>query len=105
MRPEPLPDAPPDALRRGDAAHLMRALGAQGEQTLRLFEAMRQALGEAMEVRYLEEVNPPRCHLLDLGSLNGTYVNDKRVRSATLKNGDLIAAGTERVKTLRALPY
>lgn len=87
MRPEPLPDAPPDALRRGDAAHLMRALGAQGEQTLRLFEAMRQALGEAMEVRYLEEVNPPRWELGHVGWFEEYWIarNPERWRGAAAR--------------------
>jgi serine/threonine-protein kinase len=42
---------------------------------------------------FLIEVNPPRCRLLDLNSRNGTSVNNVRVESADLKNGDEISAG------------
>jgi eukaryotic-like serine/threonine-protein kinase len=36
---------------------------------------------------------PPHCHLVDLGSTNGTKVNGLRVGRATLRDGDEIAAG------------
>ena len=39
------------------------------------------------------EVNPPECHLIDLESTNGTFVNGKRVRQAMLNDGDLIQVG------------
>jgi serine/threonine-protein kinase len=42
---------------------------------------------------FLIEVNPPRCELRDLGSTNGTYVNDRRVDRVRLNPGDRIAAG------------
>ncbi len=42
---------------------------------------------------FLIEVNPPRCELRDLGSTNGTYVNNNRVAKVRLESGDLIAAG------------
>jgi len=42
---------------------------------------------------FLLEVNPPRCRLLDMGSHNGTYVNDRRVTVADLHDGDKIRAG------------
>lgn len=41
----------------------------------------------------LLEVRPPRCVLTDLGSTNGTKVNDRRVRHAELADGDLIRVG------------
>jgi hypothetical protein len=44
-------------------------------------------------VHFKIEVNPPHCTLLDMGSTNGTYVNEERVDSADLKDGDLIRAG------------
>ena len=36
---------------------------------------------------------PPHCHLVDLGSTNGTKVNGLRVGRAVLRDGDEIAAG------------
>ena len=36
---------------------------------------------------------PPLCHLVDLGSTNGTKVNGLRVGQVTLREGDVIAAG------------
>ena len=42
---------------------------------------------------FLIEVNPPQCELRDLGSTNGTFVNNIRVDRARLNSGDLVAAG------------
>jgi serine/threonine-protein kinase len=42
---------------------------------------------------FIVEVNPPRCELRDLGSTNGTYVNDNKVDRIRLNPGDMIAAG------------
>jgi serine/threonine-protein kinase len=42
---------------------------------------------------FLIEINPPRCEVRDLGSTNGTFVNDARVERARLHSGDRIAAG------------
>ena len=39
------------------------------------------------------EVNPPECHLIDLDSTNGTFVNGRRVRQAMLFSGDVIQVG------------
>lgn len=39
------------------------------------------------------ELQPPLCHLIDLGSTNGTKVNGLRVERALLREGDVIAAG------------
>src|SRR3981189_861721 len=41
----------------------------------------------------LLEISPPRCFLRDLGSTNGTFVNNQRAPQAFLKNGDLIQGG------------
>jgi eukaryotic-like serine/threonine-protein kinase len=41
----------------------------------------------------LIEIAPPRAFLRDLGSTNGTYVNDSRVETAHLKSGDRIQGG------------
>ena len=44
-------------------------------------------------VHFMVEVNPPQCHLVDLGSRNGTLVNGKKVLTADLKDGDVIRGG------------
>ncbi len=36
---------------------------------------------------------PPLCHLVDLGSTNGTKVNGLRVKQVVLREGDVITAG------------
>jgi eukaryotic-like serine/threonine-protein kinase len=41
----------------------------------------------------LLEIAPPRCFLRDLGSTNGTFVNDQRVTEAFLTSGDRIQGG------------
>ena len=42
---------------------------------------------------FLVEVNPPRCELRDLGSTNGTFVNDQKADRVRLRSGDRISAG------------
>ena len=42
---------------------------------------------------FLIEINPPRCEVRDLGSTNGTFVNERRVERVRLNSGDRIAAG------------
>jgi serine/threonine-protein kinase len=39
------------------------------------------------------ESRPPLCHLMDLGSTNGTKVNGLRVERVLLREGDVITAG------------
>ena len=39
------------------------------------------------------ENSPPLCHLIDLGSTNGTKVNGLRVTHVALREGDVITAG------------
>src|SRR6202011_4580592 len=41
----------------------------------------------------LLEIAPPRCFLRDLGSTNGTFVNNERVGEAFLKSGDHLQGG------------
>jgi len=42
---------------------------------------------------FMVEVNPPECFLRDLGSTNGTYVNEEKVRQANLRDGDVVHGG------------
>ena len=42
---------------------------------------------------FMIEINPPQCELRDLGSTNGTFVNNNRVDRVRLVSGDMIAAG------------
>ncbi len=44
------------------------------------------------------EVNPPFCHLIDLGSRNGTFVNGKPVRECDLHHGDVISGGVTELR-------
>jgi hypothetical protein len=44
-------------------------------------------------LHFLVEVNPPHCRLVDLGSRNGTYVNDQKVTVTDLSAGDRIRGG------------
>lgn len=39
------------------------------------------------------EVKPPQCHLVDLDSSNGTFVNGERVSDVWLSDGDTISGG------------
>jgi pSer/pThr/pTyr-binding forkhead associated (FHA) protein len=50
-----------------------------------------------------ELVGVADVYLLDLGSTNGTYVNDRMVKQRTkLQDGDIIAIGPYRIKYLQA---
>src|SRR5262249_32134523 len=42
---------------------------------------------------FMIEISPPLCELRDLGSTNGTFVNNQRVDRVRLVSGDVIAAG------------
>jgi serine/threonine-protein kinase len=44
------------------------------------------------------EVNPPRCQLIDLDSMNGTFVNGQRVRQAPIHEGDVISGGETQIR-------
>ncbi len=45
---------------------------------------------------FLIENDPPLCHLVDLGSTNGTKVNGLRVGRVLLRDGDAVTAGDSR---------
>jgi serine/threonine-protein kinase len=47
---------------------------------------------------FMIEINPPLCELRDLGSTNGTFVNNQRVERVRLTSGDMIAAGQSAFK-------
>jgi pSer/pThr/pTyr-binding forkhead associated (FHA) protein len=40
----------------------------------------------------------PNFYLKDLGSTNGTFVNDKRIKQATIKNEDIIKVGSTKME-------
>ena len=42
---------------------------------------------------FMVEVNPPLCHLVDMGSTNGTFVNGERVSETELQDQDEIRGG------------
>src|SRR5947209_15494311 len=44
-------------------------------------------------VHFMVEVNPPICRLMDMASLNGTFVNGEKVSTVDLNHGDLIKGG------------
>lgn len=46
------------------------------------------------------DVSPDEVRLFDLGSLNGTYVNWKRVGTAALHDGDVVEIGLTRLRVL-----
>jgi serine/threonine-protein kinase len=49
-------------------------------------------------VHFMVEVNPPFCRLMDMGSRNGTFVNDERVKTIDIHDGDLIKGGQTVIK-------
>jgi eukaryotic-like serine/threonine-protein kinase len=53
---------------------------------------------------FLVEVNPPQCRLTELSSRNGTLVNNQRVQSADLRDGDEIRAGRTALKVSIVAP-
>src|SRR5215831_11039021 len=47
---------------------------------------------------FLLEFDPPACQLRDLGSHNGTFVNDAQVVECKLRHGDVISGGKTRIR-------
>jgi len=47
---------------------------------------------------YLIEVQPPKCHIVDLNSANGTYVNEEHVSDRWLNDGDTIRGGETQIE-------
>ncbi len=53
---------------------------------------------------FMIEVNPPLCHLTDMGSRNGTLVNGAKVQSVALRDGDEIKAGHTALRVAMSRP-
>ncbi len=51
-------------------------------------------------VHFLVEINPPLCRVVDMGSNNGTFVNEQKITTAELKDGDKIRAGKSILRVL-----
>lgn len=51
---------------------------------------------ECSRVHLLVEINPPHCNVRDLGSKNGTFVNDNRTIEASIGPGDVVRIGQTR---------
>ena len=77
-----------------------RAVGAR-EEDVDLDELCAHAGVDAKTVRELEEFGLIEPHIEDLGSLNGTFVNRRRVDSAPLEDGDEIQIGKYRLTFLQ----
>ena len=46
----------------------------------------------------------PNFYLKDLGATNGTFVNDKRIKQATIKNGDHLRLGGTKLEFIVSAP-
>jgi serine/threonine-protein kinase len=53
----------------------------------------READRHISRTHFLLDIRPPRCFITDLGSTNGTFVNNKRIQRADLADGDVIRVG------------
>jgi pSer/pThr/pTyr-binding forkhead associated (FHA) protein len=94
----------PDAISAADATLVIRAGGGRaGETFLVSGDQMTIGRGPDAEV-FLDDVTVSRNHALlvrrrdgvyidDLGSLNGTYVNRRRIESHKLQDGDELQVG------------
>jgi ergothioneine biosynthesis protein EgtB len=74
-------------IRHADAGLLARALTAQRNDTLRLFAALRGALGERLEIRYGDELNPPLWELGHVGWFEEFWIarNPERQRGTAAR--------------------
>lgn len=91
-------------IERAGAALVIRSGGGRAGETFPL-EGERTAIGRSPDAGvFLDDVTVSRNHALlverkdgifidDLGSLNGTYVNRKRIESQQLEDGDEIQVG------------
>jgi len=102
-----------DGLRIEGPALVVRAGGGRAGETFAL-ENDRTSLGRAPECEvFLDDVTVSRRHsvitrgpdgftLHDEGSLNGTYVNRRRVESAKLEDGDEVQIGKYKLTFLES---
>jgi hypothetical protein len=102
-----------DGLRIAGPALVVRAGGGRAGETFPL-ERDRTSLGRAPECEvFLDDVTVSRRHsvitrgsdgftLHDEGSLNGTYVNRRRVESAKLEDGDEVQIGKYKLTFLES---
>jgi hypothetical protein len=102
-----------DGLRIAGPALVVRAGGGRAGDTFAL-ERDRTSLGRAPECEvFLDDVTVSRRHsvitrgadgftLHDEGSLNGTYVNRRRVESAKLEDGDEVQIGKYKLTFLES---
>ena len=96
----------------GGPALVVRSGGGMAGQTFQP-EAGRTLIGRSPECEiFLDDVTVSRRHaelervgeaftIRDLGSLNGTYVNRRRIESAVLENDDEVQIGKYRLTFLR----
>lgn len=53
---------------------------------------------------FMLEINPPFCHLYDMASRNGTFVNGERVATTELRDGDRIQGGRTVIRVSLSMP-
>ena len=99
------------ALERGGAALVIRVGGGRGGESFKISED-RVSIGRSPDAGvFLDDVTVSRNHALlvrrrdglyidDLGSLNGTYVNRRRIESHLLSDGDEIQVGKYKLSYL-----
>jgi gamma-glutamyl hercynylcysteine S-oxide synthase len=77
----------PSLIRHADAALLAQAMADARARTLRLFAAMRAALGDKLELRYAEELNPPLWELGHVGWFEEFWIarNSERLRGTAAR--------------------
>jgi hypothetical protein len=104
-------DAPLDELLIEGTALVVRTGGGRQGETFPL-ESDRVEIGRSPDADvFLDDVTVSRVHAVlvktdgayaieDTGSLNGTYVNRRRVESATLEDGDEVQIGKYRLTFL-----
>ncbi|HEX8959438.1 MAG TPA: FHA domain-containing protein [Solirubrobacterales bacterium] len=100
-----------EVLKRGGAALVIRAGGGRAGESFTIDED-RVSIGRSPDAGvFLDDVTVSRNHALlvrrrdglyidDLGSLNGTYVNRRRIESHRLADGDEIQVGKYKLSFL-----